>query len=222
MAKAVLPTNFQDDIINASMGGKRRYNLIQNIDGTVSLEDVTDYDQVGSNFGAGQINQTNTAVNAAADAGKIIDDINDISAVTEGGYITGALVAKELKKSVADGKALIASAITSKGVSTASNASFGTMANNIKNINTAGIMSTSGKRNGNYTWYADKDYQGLVIAAYRSGSRAAISRAATYFNLLVESDQKLHAGIFVVSSKINKGESITVTATESYIVGNGA
>ena len=39
-----------------------------------------------------------------------------------------------LKKSVADGKALIASAITSKGVSTAADAAYSTMANNIRNI----------------------------------------------------------------------------------------
>ncbi len=39
-----------------------------------------------------------------------------------------------LKKSVADGKSAIASAITSKGVSTAADAAFSVMANNIRNI----------------------------------------------------------------------------------------
>ena len=43
MAKQTLPVNFKDDILNSSMGGKRRYNLIQNSNGTVSLEDVTSY-----------------------------------------------------------------------------------------------------------------------------------------------------------------------------------
>lgn len=41
-----------------------------------------------------------------------------------------------LKKSVSDGKSAIASAITAKGVSTASDASFATMTTNIKNIST--------------------------------------------------------------------------------------
>ena len=100
MAKPVLPTNFQDDIMNASMNGKRKYTLIQNTDGTVSLEDVTEYDQVGSNFGAGQINQTNTAVNESADKGKIIDDLGTISAVTEEGYIAGALAVKEINSNI--------------------------------------------------------------------------------------------------------------------------
>lgn len=42
----------------------------------------------------------------------------------------------ELKNSVSDGKAQVASAITDKGVATASNATFNTMANNIRNIQT--------------------------------------------------------------------------------------
>ena len=54
MAKQTLPTNFKDDILSSSMGGKRRYNLIQNSDGAYSLEDVTDYTQTGSDFGAGE------------------------------------------------------------------------------------------------------------------------------------------------------------------------
>lgn len=102
MSKSTLPTNFQDDILNASMGGKRRYRLINNTDETVSLEDVTTYDQVGSNFGAGQINQTNAAINEAADKSKIIDDLETISAVTEEGYIAGALTVGELINNLAE------------------------------------------------------------------------------------------------------------------------
>lgn len=96
MAKNVLPVNFQDDILNASMNGKRRYRMTQNSDGTVSFEDVTDYDQVGNNFGGAQINQTNTAVNASADASKIIDSLDAVAANTQPGYMAGALAVKEL------------------------------------------------------------------------------------------------------------------------------
>ena len=96
MAKQTLPTNFKDDILNASMNGKRRYNLIPNDDGTYSLEDVSTYDQVGSNFGAGNVNNISKAVNASADAGKIIDDIDSINALTQEGYIAGALALKNV------------------------------------------------------------------------------------------------------------------------------
>lgn len=96
MAKTTLPVNYKDDVLTSSMNGKRRYNLVQNTDGTYCLEDVTTYTQVGSDFGAADINKTNTAVNASADASKIIDNVNDIKANTQAGYITGAKVAKEI------------------------------------------------------------------------------------------------------------------------------
>lgn len=96
MAKATLPVNFKDDILDPSMDGKRRYRIIKNSDDTVSLEDVTDYTQVGSNFGASQVNATNTAVNNSADKANIIDDIDDIAANVTPGKMAGALAVKQL------------------------------------------------------------------------------------------------------------------------------
>ena len=60
------------------------------------LEDVTDYEQVGSNFGAAQMNQTNTAVNNSADKSKIIDSLSDVEANTQAGMMAGALAVREL------------------------------------------------------------------------------------------------------------------------------
>lgn len=100
MAKANLPVNFKDDILKENMNGKRRFNMIQNSDGTVSFEDVTDYTQVGSTFGAAQINATNEAVNNAADASKIIDSLDTIKANTQSGYIAGALAVKALSSNL--------------------------------------------------------------------------------------------------------------------------
>jgi hypothetical protein len=51
---------------------------------------------------------------------------------------------EEVKKSASDGKALIASAITNKGVSTAANASFEVMTNNISNITTINDVPQKG------------------------------------------------------------------------------
>lgn len=89
MAKTTLPTNYVDDVMNTSAGGKRKYKMIYNDDNTVSFEDVTPYDQTGSDFGAGDINATNKAVNESADAGKIIDDPDTAGATTQNGYIAG-------------------------------------------------------------------------------------------------------------------------------------
>ena len=78
------------------MGGKRRYNLIQNDDGTYSLEDVTEYTQTGSDFGAGQINATNQAVNESCDKANVIETMDDIVANRVSGMIAGAKAVAEL------------------------------------------------------------------------------------------------------------------------------
>lgn len=90
MAKQTLPTNFVDDILAPSMGGKRKYRIIDNGDDTYSFEDVTEYTQTGSEFGAGQINATNQAVNESCDKADVIDDLDDILANKADGKIAGA------------------------------------------------------------------------------------------------------------------------------------
>ena len=104
MAKATLPTNYQDDVLKSSMNGKRRYSITDNSDGTKCLDDVTQYDKVGSNFGAADMNKTNAAVNAAADASKIMDNVDDIAANTQAGYMMGALAGKQLIQNLAQGQ----------------------------------------------------------------------------------------------------------------------
>ena len=60
---ADLKTNYKDDIPDESENEKRRYNVIHNADGTITLEDATEYTQKGDNFGAADINATNAKVN---------------------------------------------------------------------------------------------------------------------------------------------------------------
>lgn len=96
MARTVIPTNFQDDALAEEMQGRRRYRQILNADGTVSFEDVTDYDTEGSTFGASRVNEMAQNINESADVNKIIDDLEDISVVTQDGYIAGAKSVKAL------------------------------------------------------------------------------------------------------------------------------
>ena len=65
---AVLPTDYQDDVLASSMNGKRRYQLQLQDDGTYILNDVTTYDSVGSTFGAAAVNQICGAVNENTNA----------------------------------------------------------------------------------------------------------------------------------------------------------
>ena len=61
MAWSNLPTDYTD----AVWDGMRKYNLITNEDGTVSLQDVTTYiNRENSFFGANDANQMNTALNS--------------------------------------------------------------------------------------------------------------------------------------------------------------
>ena len=112
MAKQQLPTNFKDDILATQMAGKRRYRIIQNDDGTVSLEDVTDYSRVGNDFGSAQINATNMAVNESFDKNKVIDSLDDIAANESAGYAAGALAVRELNGKIFSSDFIIAQTVT--------------------------------------------------------------------------------------------------------------
>ena len=103
MAKITLPTNYRDDILNSSAEGKRKYVMSYNQDGTVSFEDVTPYEQVGSDFGAGDINTANEAINESFDKNKLVKDLDTINALTEEGFAPDALAVKQLNESLADG-----------------------------------------------------------------------------------------------------------------------
>lgn len=54
-----LRTNYKDDIFT----GKRKYTEVNNGDGTISFNDVTEYAQVGDSYGAAQINEHNDILN---------------------------------------------------------------------------------------------------------------------------------------------------------------
>lgn len=60
---ANLKTNYVDDVLDTTKNQLRKYQQIQNDDGTVSFVDVTEYTQVGTSFGAKDINDTNAAIN---------------------------------------------------------------------------------------------------------------------------------------------------------------
>lgn len=63
MIMADLKTNYVDDVLDTTKNQLRKYRQIQNDDGTVSFVDVTEYTQVGTSFGAKDINDTNAAIN---------------------------------------------------------------------------------------------------------------------------------------------------------------
>ena len=92
-----LPVNFKDDIL-ASSNTKRKYRQTTNDDSTVSFEDVTNYSQEGSEFGAKEVNQTNTAINNIYD--ERVLDVDALELITEPGFFVDAQVVKELNGNI--------------------------------------------------------------------------------------------------------------------------
>lgn len=81
-----LLTNFKDDILAESMEGRRRYQMITNEDGTVSFVDVTEYEQIGSEFGQAEVNAIHREINRKFDSGDVVDPL----AAEESGFAADA------------------------------------------------------------------------------------------------------------------------------------
>ena len=94
-----LSTDFKDDIL-ASQNSKRKYTQVNNSDGTVSFQDSTAYSQVGSSYGAKEVNEEREAINNIY-ANKLVT-LDEIDLVTEPGFFVDAQVVKELNSKIPD------------------------------------------------------------------------------------------------------------------------
>ncbi len=74
-----LKTDYKNDILNVSVNTDRRFQQVDNGDGTLSFVDVTTYQTVGDVFGASDINSTNAQVNS--NSSSISSNYSRISAV---------------------------------------------------------------------------------------------------------------------------------------------
>lgn len=187
-----LKTDYRDDVLDVSANAKRIFNLVDQdgkiVVANVSIQDITKYTQEGDSFGAADINATNEAVNGKLDGSSTVDPM----LATEEGFAADAYQTKlqfeECFQSVSNGKALVASAITGKGVTTASDAAFSTMANNINNIkdvanNTPGTAVASVLTKGYTAWVNGVKITGTRPAPVKSLSGSFtidMSKGQTY------------------------------------------
>ena len=86
-----LKTDYKD----AMFQGSRKYQMIQNDDGTISFEDVTEYTQTGDSFGAKDINETNTEVEKKFDSTDVVDPM----VTTQAGFAADAKATGDALKS---------------------------------------------------------------------------------------------------------------------------
>lgn len=92
-----LSTDFKDDIL-ASQNSKRKYTQVNNPDGTVSFQDSTAYSQVGSSYGAKEVNEEREAINNIY--ANTLVTLDEIDLVTEPGFFVDAQVVKELNSNI--------------------------------------------------------------------------------------------------------------------------
>ena len=83
-----LKTDYKDDI---PVSERRKYQMVDNGDGTVSFVDVTEYSQEGDTFGAADINATNEAVNGKLDGSSTVDPM----LATEEGFAADAKLTRD-------------------------------------------------------------------------------------------------------------------------------
>ena len=114
-----LATDFKDDVL-ADSEQRRRYRIIENDDGTISLEDVTEYSQTGSKFGALEVNQERQAINELYQNKINYSDIINTLSSTDANKPLSAAQGKSLSDRVGSlsslttsGKASIVNAINS-------------------------------------------------------------------------------------------------------------
>lgn len=90
-----LKTDFKDDILSDS-NISRKYQMTQNADGTVSFRDATDYSQLGTVYGAKEVNEERETINGIID--KTLSSLDQVEGTTEKGFYVDALAVKELTK----------------------------------------------------------------------------------------------------------------------------
>ena len=109
MAYTPLRTDFKDDILDSS-NYKRKYKQVVNSDGTFSFQDETTYQQVGSDYGAKEVNEERKAINKIYE-NKLVT-LDDVALVTEEGFFVDALAVKELNSKLANTNTNLAKANT--------------------------------------------------------------------------------------------------------------
>ena len=154
MAYTPLSTDFKDDILDSS-NYKRKYKQVVNNDGTFSFQDETTYQQVGSNYGAKEVNEEREAINNIYE-NKLVS-LDDVALVTEEGFFVDALAVKELNSNLAKAN------------------------NNIATINNKliSIVERGAKNGYNYIKYSNGD--AVVWRKYTWSTDVGISWYGLYF-----------------------------------------
>lgn len=126
-----------------------------------------------------------------AESYQVLTSKEDVQENVEAGKLVDALVVKEVFQSVSEGKSVIASAITDKGVQTDAEATFTVMAENI------GQISSGGGEGSGEGEHFDNPYP---VQAYFSGN---IASKSSYYRTVIKSAFTIRKAKRILIKSIN-------------------
>lgn len=235
---AELDTNFVDAVLSANMNGKKRVRLTQIAENEYIVEDITEYEKVGSEYGQKEINTLNETVNGKVNKVEVIDDLDTVKAVTEDNVPVGCKAVTKFAndvnqsldgclKSVSDGKKTVASAITAQGVSTAADAEFATMAANIGSVGTN--KYSAGRRQGrsdvtsspnSYGLYTKSQYDSNYSTGQANGSNSAKSNGSKSAIWLIRNNSPASLLCYDGNYFTASGNTVYCKESGSYLIAN--
>lgn len=171
---------------------------------------------------ANNLNTTKTQINGRID--NVVSDVNSNFDDVNTAIATLNNTTNNLFTSVSNGKSQVASAITDKGVSTASDASFATMANNIRNIQTNSGSSSGGNSSSSSNTGLDTSDATAVSDTIFAGY-TAYARGQKILGTYVPPYEREQDGITYVDNGIDTSDA-TATASDiavgktAYVNGN--
>lgn len=167
---------------------------------------------------------------------EILPTVESVEANTESGKLVDALAIKEVFTSVSNGKSLIASAITDKGIQTDATDTFETMANNIGSIQGGGSgedcpitspylfelnskipLCNTGTGSIIFTLPITKLKRFVVKRLYLKGTKASTSNSSGNIGFYVSGRK---TGSTSVSDVKNLGSGYLSTSQTSYVIVN--
>lgn len=171
-----LSTSYVDDVLDTSKSQLRKYNMIQNDDGTVSFIDATTYTTEGTSFGASDINATNTQVNTNTKAIHDKATINHASTSTTYGAGTTSkyghckTVNDLTTSSYVDGEALSAyqGAVLNKSLAT-TNSTVSSLSTTVSKKQDASTAITTSNISSQSVRYAEE----ALVSQYGMSSKGA-------------------------------------------------
>lgn len=143
------------------------------------------------------------------------DEMNDLENRIKGGFDEVSQSLDDTKKSVSDGKSSIASAITNNGVTTASDATFATLASKVQEL------ATNRYNSGYNSGYAAAENNGGNCATWLYGANSSLQGLSFDANCFTQSGNALYVKKYgtyhIATTGYTIGGNVNVNGSNKYV-----